>query len=218
MASLSESVPLRYGVPQWSVLGPILFTIYTLPLGDLMRSHGVPFQLFVGDCHLADSFKCGSPVLGQETVVRTEKCIGEVREWLLANKLSFNAPKTDFINVVLARKLSSIPEITVDGVKVVSSDGVRDLGVLIDKKMTMQQQVKRLCQAANFCLYKIGRIRKYLDQASVERLVQAFVISRLDGNNGVLYYGLPEKTITLLQRVQNSAANLSSIFRLLWLL
>jgi len=71
--------------------------------------------------------------------------------------------------------------------------------------MTMQPHIRRVCKAANFSLHKIGRIRKYLDQASAERLVHAFVSSRLDMNNGILY-GLPENAIAPLQRVQNTAA------------
>ena len=58
-----------------------------------------------------------------------------------------------------------------------------------------------------FALHRIGRIRKFLDQKSVERLVHAYVTSRLDMNNGPLY-GLPDSTIAPPQRAQNSAARL----------
>ena len=59
----------------------------------------------------------------------------------------------------------------------------------------------------SFGIYKIGRIRKYLDRASTERLVHAFVSSHLDCNNSLLY-GLPHNLLSSLQRVQNSAARL----------
>ena len=54
---------------------------------------------------------------------------------------------------------------------------------------------------------KIGQIRKYLDRKMTERLVHAFVTSRLDANNSLLY-GLPNSAISKLQRVQNSAVRL----------
>ena len=68
----------------------------------------------------------------------------------------------------------------------------------------METQVKMVCKAAYAKLYKIGRIRKFLDRKS-ERFVHALVISRLDTHNAVLY-GLPDKTLAPMQRVLNSAA------------
>ena len=71
----------------------------------------------------------------------------------------------------------------------------------------MKDHIRKQCKAMYFALHRIGRIRKFLDQQSVERLVHAYVTSRLDMCNGLLY-GLPYSTIAPLQRVQNSAARL----------
>jgi hypothetical protein len=64
-----------------------------------------------------------------------------------------------------------------------------------------------ICKTANASLYKIGRIKEYFDQTSIERLIHAFVTSHLDSNNCLLY-GLPDKTIVPLQRIQNRAARI----------
>ena len=203
----SDSITLEYGVPQGSVLGPILFTIYTLPLGDLMRSHDVPFKLFADDNQLVNSFWCGDPILGPATVCQTEDCIDDVGEWLHENKLALNAPKTDFMDITSSRRSGSTPAIAVGGVSVPSSECVRDLGVWFDKHMTMESHIGRVCKSAGFALHQIGRLRKFLDRTSAERLVNALIFSRLDGNNGLLF-GLPEKTIARLQRIQNAAARM----------
>ena len=51
-SSTSEPVTLKYGVPQGSVLGPVLFTMYTSPLGNIIRDHGLNFHLYVDDTYM----------------------------------------------------------------------------------------------------------------------------------------------------------------------
>ena len=70
--------------------------------------------------------------------------------------------------------------------------------------MSLTTHVNKMCRSAYLTLHKIGLIRKYIDNITAQRLVHAFVISRLDANN-ILLYGLPDCTLAKLQRVQNSA-------------
>ena len=89
------------------------------------------------------------------------------------------------------------------------SASARNLGVVIDSKLDMKDHLKSLARSASFAVYKIGQICKYLDKQSTERLVHAFVTSRLDSCNSLLF-GLPDYEIAKLQRIQNSAARLVS--------
>ena len=73
--------------------------------------------------------------------------------------------------------------------------------------LLLKDHVKALVRAASFSIYCIGKLRCYHDKFSVERLVHAFVSSRLDYCNSLLF-GLPERDISKLQRVQNAAARL----------
>jgi len=138
-----------------------------------------------------------------------ESCIGNIGRWLVANNLCFNGPKTECISISSARKTPSISSITVEGVEIVCSKFLRDLGGWLDSHMDMTVHVKKVCNSAFANLHSIGRIRKCLDPASTKKLVHALVTSRLDYNNALLY-GLPKKTIAPMQRVQNAAARLIS--------
>ena len=84
---------------------------------------------------------------------------------------------------------------------------VKDLGVYFDAFATMSDQVSKICQAASFALYRIGRIRRLLDRRTTEKLIHAFITSRLDYCNSVLY-GIDAQHIARLQGIQNSAARI----------
>ena len=73
--------------------------------------------------------------------------------------------------------------------------------------MTLNPHVSSLVRSCNWQLRRIGQIRKFLDKAASEKLIHAFISSRLDNGNALLY-GLPDYQITRLQRVHNTAARI----------
>ena len=100
-----------------------------------------------------------------------------------------------------------IPSLQIGGSDVILALSARNLGVVIDSSVTMSQHVSNVCKCASYALYKIGRLRKFLDKASTENLVHAFITSRLDNCNS-LFFGLPACELDKLQRIQNAAARL----------
>ena len=81
--SRSDTEHLEYGVPQGSVPGPLLFTLYMAPLCDLLRKHGVRYHCYADDTQIYLSFK---PEDVQSACSRIENCIADFREWM--NKTS----------------------------------------------------------------------------------------------------------------------------------
>ena len=91
MTSSSEC-DLIYGVPQRSLLGPILFTCYTKPLGAIARKRGLGLHVHADDTQLYISFKpMGGCKLATE---RVEACVTEMHSWMYKNKLKLNDAKT----------------------------------------------------------------------------------------------------------------------------
>ena len=105
------------------------------------------------------------------------------------------------------RTASELPSVNIGGAEIESSSSAKDLDVIIDNHLRMRKHICIICRSASYGIYKIGKLRKYLNQDWIERLVHAFVISRIDCNNSLLY-GLPASDIGPLQRIQNAAARL----------
>ena len=97
--------------------------------------------------------------------------------------------------------------IEIDNILIKFVDAARNLGVQLDKNLTMKAQVNNVCKTSSFALHKIGKIRQFLTKEATKQLVHALVISRIDFCNSLLY-SLPDVHTNKLQRIQNSAARL----------
>ena len=202
----SDSCLLRYGVPQGSVLGPQLFTVYTSTLGRIIRAHDLDYRLFADDSQLYVFVK---PVQANVdgAIGRLEKCCQDIRTWMRSNFLNLNDGKTEVLLIGSRQQLSKIalPGVTVGESLIAPATTVRDLGAVFDMHMTMVPHVNKLAQSARYHIRNIGKIRRFLDRDSCEKIVHAFVTVRLDMNNALLA-GLPDDTVAKLQKCQNIAA------------
>ena len=95
--------------------------------------------------------------------------------------------------------------LTVGSIDVAPVTVARNLGTWFDSNLNLQEQIHKTCKSGFFHLYNIRRIRKYLSQESARTLVHAFIISRIDYCNSLLF-GLPTVHLLKLQRLQNAAA------------
>jgi len=125
------------------------------------------------------------------------------------DKLLLNDDKTEFLIIGTLQQLSkvNISSITVGNSDVMRLSVVRNLGVFIDDKLSMNSHINKNCNISFYYLHNIKQIRKHLTRNSTETLIHAFVSSRLDYSNSLLC-GLPQAQIDKIQRVQNAAARL----------
>ena len=187
----------------------ILNVFYASSLFDIMKSHLPSVHTYADDTQLYISFNPVDKTSEADAVIAIENCIRDVRAWMRDDKLMLNDDKTEFLIIGTERQLSkvSVDKIKIGQAEVSPASSVRNLGTWFDSHLDMSTHVSKTCASAFYYLYNIRHIRKYLSRESTERLVHAFITSRLDYCNGLLY-GAPEYQIKKLQRVMNASARL----------
>ena len=206
----SRCVQLPCGVPQGSVLGPLLFSISCIELSSVFESHQLSYHIYADDSQLYVEFPRDQPAQAVAAANRLSRCITDVRAWLLLNNLMLNRDKTEAIVIAAVNtRAHATVDVVVDvcGCIVTPTPYVRDIGVLFDSAMSMAKNVSRVCQMAYCQLRSIARIRRSITTTACRTIVHALVMSRLDYCNAVLY-GLPDAQLQKLQLVQNAAARL----------
>ena len=196
---------LTKGVPQGTVLGPILFNIYTIELSNILKRHEVGFKIYADDTQFYFAISTT-----RDTEEKISRIMADVKNWMENKRLKLNDDKTEsmlFGTSSSMEEYKQFQNIKIGEANIEMVSVIKNLGVSIDNNLTMKNQILNTVKVCNHNLRNIAFIRKYLNEDSAKILVMNHVISRLDYCNS-LYNGLPSYLLKKIQNVQNRAARM----------
>ena len=191
------------GVPQGSVLGPLLFGAYVAPIGQIISHFEVGQQHYADDTTLY--VRLGSSCTMPANLM---DCVDALRKWFLINDMQVNPDKTEIMTVGSRgqlKRLDGAASVSVGGAQLGWSESVKIIGVTFDRSLNFEKHVAGVCQTSAYHTRALRHIRPYLSVTQAAQLGCAIVTSRLDYCNSALY-GTSASNISRLQRVQNNLA------------
>ena len=203
----SESMAVKNGAPQGSVLGPKFYNIYVRGQPKVIQNCGFMSTSFADDSNGMKKFA----ITFQYNVLKHDvpMCISEVTKWMNSMFLKINPDKTE---IILFHPDWLKSQVVVKGTNIGDecirfSDEVKNVGVWLDQNLNLDKHINKIVSHCYKLLKDLGRIRNVLSQKHAEMLVHAIITSRLDYCNS-LYFNISKSNLYKLQKVQNAAARL----------
>lgn len=155
----SSKAVVTCGVPQGSILAPILFSLYLIPLGSIFRKYGMSFHCYADDTQIYLPMKLNldglDPLLASLT---------DVKAWLSLNFLKFNGEKNEIIVFKPSDSLTANPNL--GGLSSCVKQYVKNLGVVFDEHLKFDRQTNSVVKSSFFQLRLLSKANTFLSTVS----------------------------------------------------
>lgn len=204
----SEMVNVQYGVPQGSILGPVLFNLY---VNDLQADVNCSCFQYADDTTM---YHHSVPKALTECAEKLDKTMSTLEEWAAESNLLLNGKKTkQMVEMVITTPQMSrvhgldamVPDVTVKGQTLERVNEFKLLGTWISDNLKWTNHVKYLVSSCYSVLSTLRKLKNLAPFHVKKQLAESLILSKLDYNDAVCY-PLPAYLQKKLQRVQNAAA------------
>ena len=202
---VSSPAAVNYGVPQGSILGPLLFTLYINDLASVITNPNSKVDMYADDTAI---FVKGKSVSEINDIMNTE--IGKVAQWLNQNFLTLNVKKTKAMLLCTPQKMSrrdSDLKVFINNDLIDNVNKFKYLGVWLDPALNWNEQINKVSKTVSKRNGLLRRLRNVLPQKILILLYNALTLPHMDYCDTV--WGNAGKTqLKILDRLQNTAGKI----------
>ena len=203
-STLSEYLPITIGIPQGSIIGPLLFLIFINDLPDVLshsRAH-----LYADDTSVVASDKCI-----QNLALKLNTDMSNLYRWLCANRLILNVPKCNSIIFGTSQRLNKIDKtnysIEINGQPIAQVSETKLLGVILDSTLSFQPHVNQLCKKISRKLGLLKYLKSFIPTKYVNMLYNAIVKPNFDYCD-IVWGNCSKSTFEKVFRIQKRASRI----------
>ena len=176
---------LPFGVPRGSVLGSLLFTLYTTPMSSMISGHTIP-TIYSDDSQLYVAFASGDSAAALNGL---QSLLASVPSWMSMTQLKLNPDESEFLIIgnwwQQSKYLSTFP-IELFGVKTNPAKSAQNLGVIFGKNFVFWSHISAVSRPCFYHIRDLQRFRHYRDLENAKLLANALASSRRDYCNSLL--------------------------------
>ena len=202
--SFSTERLIKCGVPQVSILGPLFFLLYINDLPQCLNK--TKPRLFADDTNLTAS---GDSITDLETAVNSD--LENLRKWLIANKLSLNVAKTEFMLIgskaMIKKNSDSRLNVFIENKQIKQVSECKTLGVIVDQHLSWKSNSENICKKITAGISDIRRVKPLVDKDTLISIYNAIVRPYFDYCCEV-WDVFGESQSKRLQKLQNRAATI----------
>ena len=192
----SSFLPISTGVPQGSILGPLLFIIY---LNDISQASPLFNCIsYADDTTLFISLNCDSSHSCFPNSICLNNELKKISEWLALNKLSLNVPKTKAMLFHNPKKRITPPDLKIGNSNIEYVDSFPLLGIIIDKNLNWTQHINHISKKISKTIGILKKVKHYLPTTNLKTIYNSLINSHI--NFGILCWGYNAKNILKLQK------------------
>ena len=188
----SDQSNIKTGVPQGSILGPLLFVIYVNDIS--LASKIFTAIIYADDTSLSstlNTFRCN-------TNVNINNELSKISEWLKVNKLSLNTKKTKAMIFHMPQKQVTAPTLEIDETSIEFVNSFNYLGITIDKHLSWQDHINSIANKISKYIGIINKLKKYVFPKTLLLMYNSFILSSL--NYGILVWGYNTNKLSKLHK------------------
>ena len=200
---LSSSSVINCGVPQGSIIGPLLFLLYINDLPNCLTI--AEPNMYADDTNLTVS---ADNLADLKHKMNLE--LANINQWLRVNKLSLNITKTEYMVIGSRQRLRAITdgqsiELSIEGKEISRVKEAKSLGMVIDDSLSWNKHAEETCKKISCGIGMLKRLRPFINQSTAVDIYKSLIEPHFDYCSGV-WYGTSKTMCDRLQKLQNRAA------------